>query len=459
LGAHASGSWCKKIRGKIHYFGKWGVVRDGKLERLPYEPGWQAALAKYELERDALHSGRTPRSKRGELSIGDLRDRFLTAKSRALDASEITTRTYFEYKATVGRLIAQFGVDRLVDDLTADDFATLRAELAKTCGPVRLGNEIQKLRSIFKYGYESGLIDKPVRFGTEFKKPSASVLRRHRAANGKKLFEAAELHSLISGAPAQLKAMILLGLNCGFGNHDCATLPFTAVDLDAGWIDYPRPKNGIERRCPLWPETIGALKAAIAERPKSKDEESAKLVFLTTRGRPWLSREIANPISVAVRDLMKSVKVHRAGLGFYTLRHTFRTIADAVRDLPAVRLIMGHTDGSIDAVYREQIDASRLQAVTDHVRRWLFGAVDKPTDAKPQGEANAKRQPRPPQKKENAISGRMPPVVVEYDGKDGRVSKRFEDAFAGRRFYAAKDKTGKHPKVLSADRPALRIVG
>ena len=65
--------------------------------------------------------------------------------------------------------------------------------------------------------------------------------------------------------------------------------------------------------------------------------------------------------------------IHRDHLGFYALRHTFRTVADATKDFPAIRLIMGHADQSIDDVYREGIEDSRLVAVTDHVRQWLFG--------------------------------------------------------------------------------------
>jgi integrase len=93
------------------------------------------------------------------------------------------------------------------------------------------------------------------------------------------MFEADELRAIIDGMlvvgeggpslvkpDATLRAMILLGINCGFGNADCAGLKLDALDLAGGWIDFPRPKTGIARRCPLWPETVAALRAAAEER-------------------------------------------------------------------------------------------------------------------------------------------------------------------------------------------------
>jgi integrase len=167
--------------------------------------------------------------------------------------------------------------------------------------------------------------------------------------------------------------MLLLGVNAGFGNHDIATLPLSALDLDAGWVNYPRPKTGIPRRCPLWPETVAALREALAGRPEPRREEAAGLVFVTTRGRPWLSRGIANPVAVAARDLMKKAGVHRGGVGFYTLRHVFRTVAVAARDPVAIDLLMGHSDPTMGGHYRERIEDGRLRAVAEHVRAWLFG--------------------------------------------------------------------------------------
>src|SRR5262249_33301018 len=143
-------------------------------------------------------------------------------------------------------------------------------------------------------------------------------------------------------------------------------------NLDAAWVNYPRPKTGIPRRCPLWPETVAAFREAIAVRPEPRQEEAKRLVFVTSRGRPWLSLGIANPVSIAIRELMKAVGVHRDGVGFYTLRHVFRTVADAARDPVAIDLIMGHRDSTMASRYRERVDDSRLLAVSEHVRQWIF---------------------------------------------------------------------------------------
>ena len=70
--------------------------------------------------------------------------------------------------------------------------------------------------------------------------------------------------------------MILLGINCGFGNHDCGTLPKSAIDLEAGWVNYPRPKTAIERRCPLWPETIEAIREAIEAATAAKSARARR---------------------------------------------------------------------------------------------------------------------------------------------------------------------------------------
>ena len=262
LTPHASGAWQKKIRGKTHYFGKWGRRVDGKLARVEGD-GWKDALAEYKRVADDLHAGRTPRVTTDGLTVALLCNHFLTSKLRKVEAGEMTVRLFAEYKEVTGLCVNAFGANRLVENLAADDFAALRATMAEKWGPVRLGNSITRIKSVFRYGYESGLMDRPARYGPEFKKPDKSVLRRHRAKMPAKMFEADELRAMIHGATgagadgpnlvkpdATLRAMILLGVNCGFGNMDCAGLTFDGLNLDSGWIDFPRPKTGIARRRP-----------------------------------------------------------------------------------------------------------------------------------------------------------------------------------------------------------------
>jgi integrase len=375
LSPHPSGAWQKKIRGKIHYFGRWAKRVNGKLVRIGGD-GWKEALEEYKAVADDLHAGRTPRVQSDGLTVADLCNRFLTAKLRKRDSGELGTRMFTDYRETTDLIVAAFGKTRLVDDLAADDFESLRACMAERWGPVRLGNAITRVKSVFKYALDNGLIDKPVRFGGEFRKPDKAVLRRHRATNGTKMLEAGDLRRLIDAAGVPMRAMVLLGLNAGFGNHDIATLPLPALDLESGWVDFPRPKTGIARRCPLWPETVAALRAFLAERPPAKDKDDADLVFLQRSGRRWVrhtEKSRTDKVAVVFRELLKECGLYRDGLGFYTLRHAFRTIADAARDPVAIDLIMGHTDPSMAGHYRERIDDNRLLAVTEHVRSWLFG--------------------------------------------------------------------------------------
>ncbi len=375
LTPHASGAWQKKIRGKTHYFGKWARRVNGKLERIPGD-GWEDALKSYKSQADDLHAGRTPRTPGNGLTLADLCNRFLTAKLRKKDSGELGVRMFAEYKLATDEMIAAFGANRLVDDLAADDFESFRAKIAKKCGPVRLGNLITRVKSVFKYGTDNGLIEKLIRYGSEFKKPDKAVMRRHRVKVGERMFEPDQIRALLDGADPAMKAMILLGINCGYGNHDCATLPISSIDLKTGWINFPRPKTGIPRRCPLWPETVVALQAAEKARPKPARYEDCGLMFLNSiKGTAFIKnteKSHKDYLTTKFAELLKKLGTYRDRLGFYALRHTFRTVADAARDPVAIDLIMGHTDPGMGAVYRERVDDSRLRAVVDYVRGWLF---------------------------------------------------------------------------------------
>lgn len=359
LFAHITNRWCKKIRGKLHYFGPWDDP-DGALER-------------YNEQKEALHAGRKPCVSQDAATVKDVVNSFLNAKQALVDAGELSPRTWAEYKQVCDLVVAQVGKSRRADDVGPEDFAPLRNKMAMRWGAHRLGKLIQYTRSLFKHALDAGLISRPIRFGPGFKRPSKKTVRLERAKGGAKLFSPEEIGRMLEAAGVQMRAMILLGINCGFGNADCGELPLTAVHLDAGWLDFPRPKTGIPRRCPLWPETVEAIHDALAKRPAPKDPADAGLVFITKRGGGWCKDTSTNPISQETAKLLRKLGIKAPdGVGFYTLRHTFRTVADESKDQPAVDLIMGHEIPHMSSVYRETISDERLQAVVDRVREWLF---------------------------------------------------------------------------------------
>jgi integrase len=186
------------------------------------------------------------------------------------------------------------------------------------------------------------------------------------------MFEPDELRKILDVAGCQLRAMILLGINCGFGNADWGTLPMQALDLGAGWVNYPRPKTGIPRRSPLWPETVEALRKVLDTRATPKDATNAVHVFLTQQRGSWWKDSKDNPVSKELAKVLKRLNLKQSGRNFYALRRTFETIGGGARDQVAVDFIMGHAKEDMATVYRERIEDERLKAVTDHVRAWLF---------------------------------------------------------------------------------------
>lgn len=355
---HATKRWAKKIRGRMVYFGRWD------------DPA--GALALYESQKLALYAGERPETPAltpaGPVTVRVLAAMFLAFKESRLDRGSLSSFTFADYAEACQVALESLGRHSIVEQLKPADFARLLRDMERRWGPVRVGNVVGRVKSIFRWGKLEGHIANEPPYGAAFKKPSRREVRLQRAASGPKLFSAGDIQKLLSAASQPVKSMILLGINAGFGNSDIGSLPIASLGLDRGWIEFPRPKTGIARRCPLWPETVAALREWIALRPATDDGE---IVFVTRRGFSWAKRKADSPVSKEFRKLADRLKLPGS---FYWLRHTFQTAADGSRDFVAVRLIMGHVGSDIADEYRERIEDERLLAVTSYVRKWLFAA-------------------------------------------------------------------------------------
>lgn len=371
---HQCGSWAKKIRGRMFYFGPWDDPA-GALKKFERDWPWR---------KNGLEPPADNNEGQGGICLADVCDQFLQAKQNRLESGELSPQTFADYRLTSDALVDHFGKNAVVAVLGPADWEKYRAKLARKYAVRTLKNEINRVRIVFKWAHDQGLAEKPA-YGQSFEKPSAKMIRKARNAAPKRLYSQTELLAILTVADVYLKAMVLLGINAGLGNTDIANLPKSAIDFDQGWLDYPRPKTEIERRISLWPETLEAVKAAIEKRPRPRDPRDSELVFITVQGNRWVRTTTSkrrskvgddlryvtvNTIAGRFKLLTSKLKISRT---FYDLRHTFETIGGEAKDQIAVNSLMGHADHSMSAHYREGVSDERLKAVTDHIHSWLFG--------------------------------------------------------------------------------------
>lgn len=362
LYSHRSHRWAKKVCGRTHFFGRW---RDDPAF---YKVDWQAAYEAYQHQIPHLLQRRTPPPIQSDaLTVGNMVNGMLEAKEPEIATGELSRRTWIDYERTGAMLIREFGRYTTIDSLTPEDFAKLRAKLSKTLGLVALGNEIGRCMVFFNWARKAKKV--AVDTGERFKKPKRKALRAAKQAKPKKLFTLDELRTLYHAAKPQMRTFILLALNGGLGNHDVGKLE--PRHIVGGWIVFPRPKTSVERRFPLWKETKLALSKV------KQHETGLPYVFVTKYGTSW-HKDKDSPLSKEFRKLCIECDCHQQERGFYSLRHTFRTVADGTLDRTAVDFIMGHDDGSMGRGYTEDVENERLQRVVDYVRKWAAQMFRKP---------------------------------------------------------------------------------
>jgi integrase len=360
---HGSGQWAKKIRGETHYFGA----------------DADEAFKLYQQQKDDLEVGRTPKPPAGyRLTIKDMVNLCLMVKEAKVESGELDRRTYKEYQRCGRRLMRVLGRGTFVEDLGPSDFLKLRRDMAKTLTSLTsIKGDIRKLMVFFNFAYNEGHIERPVKPGEAFRTPAAAALRREREGKPKKLFGAEQIRAMLAKANPQMKAMVLLGINCAFGNTDCVLLTKNRIDLKGGWIRYPRPKTGVPRHCPLWPETIVALKVVLSQE-ESKHPEYKNRVFVVDKRKPVANHiDDGRRVSLYFRALLSSIGIPEDSPNFYALRHTFVTVAMQPRDKDkeAIRTITGHGPNGrdmLDEYNEEDVANARLLAVSNYVHDWLF---------------------------------------------------------------------------------------
>jgi integrase len=368
--------WVKKIHGRLHWFGP------------AHDP--EEALRRYLARASALHAGEKIAIDPERMTVRDLAQRYLDARKLDAEAGSLSLGWYAKSFKAVDLFVKTVGEGAFVADLTAEHFAAYQRAVK---GKGENGC-VRAVRAWINYADDKEWC-RPVRMGRAFR-PGVP------ASSEELVFTPEECRGLIRATQktSMMRALVLLGLNGGMGQKDLAAVTVDRVDF-AGWIRFPRPKTiryQIPRRFPLWPETLEAVKWHLGG--KTNDAP----VFRTERGHLLVREKVSKNKNVSVIDrvaplfdeLMEAAEVAKSGRNFYSLRRTFRTIADEQGDNRAIDLVMGHAPSDMGGVYVRKISDDRLRAVCNHVRSVVLKkskgrpARQRPTDGDPV------RRPAPP---------------------------------------------------------------
>ncbi len=354
LTRHSTGQYCKKIKGKMYYFGS------DKKE----------ALQRYIDQAAYLHGSNDNSQKpaNDSMTLKQLCELFLKYQLSKVQANAITARHYNDQIGSLNKLMAFLGHGRRIKDISTIDLQNYKRKLQKQYNRSghRLNLHISNLKTLFHWAKKNDILKQI---------PNVDAVSRSKIINKqRRIFTHEEINKLLAVADTQMKAMIWLGLNCGFGCTDCSELQWKHFDLVNGRVVFPRGKTGVARDLPLWPETIEALRAV----PKK-----GKLVFYTARGNPFVRNvlkidangyEKYSPINSIATKFSKMIK--NAGLdvpkgtGFYTLRRTAATMAARSGDPFAVQRLLGHANLLMATRYVQDV-SKQTDKVIGNSRKYM----------------------------------------------------------------------------------------
>lgn len=250
------------------------------------------------------------------VTVRQLASAYIQFCDREVEAENMSPRHRLNLVNAANRFGRFVGGDTPLATLGAAHFAAYRLSLGKQ-SPMSMASIIARVTSMFRWGSANGVLERPIVFGSDWRRPNKRSMRDQRMSASKS-FSADEVRALWREADTLWRCWIALGVCAGFLASDLVAMPRDVIDGDV--IDYRRKKSGKMRRIvPLGPiaEVLGKYR-----RPAPADDRYDELVFLREDGQPFNRAGYQSETTGLFRELQERAGVYRKGRSFSGLRTT-----------------------------------------------------------------------------------------------------------------------------------------
>ena len=209
-------------------------------ERVPLDPEIHKVIAGYQNDfapdelREILETA-VQKYKQGKGTIGDMGDRYLASKEKALELGAVSDKFVYDIKIRLPKAKAFFG-NTPACEITSEMVTDYALWLKKEHGfaPTTIRNFVKKeLSSIFHYAINSGfLTHNPVK---------AAVIVHQKPKVG--ILNAPELQQLLDASCHFMQVWFMFGAFGGLRSSEIRLVSWEDVDLDEGQFYVPGKKN------------------------------------------------------------------------------------------------------------------------------------------------------------------------------------------------------------------------
>ena len=263
--------------------------------------------------------------------------------------------------------ILPFLGDRYLHEITPDLIERYKIKRRQEVAPASVNRELSCLKGMFSRAMDWGKAkENPVKRVKLFREDNKRL----------RFLDKEEISRLLENCPPWLKGLVIVALNTGMRREELASLKWTDIDFQQGFIQLLETKNHSKRYIPLNAPARKAL-TAIPKHPESP------YVFSDQDGHQRNFRH-------SYETVLKKSGIMSAN--FHTLRHTFAShLAMSGVDLNTIRELLGHKSLEMTMRYAHLSRDHKSRAVDV-----LAGQMDTIWTPKP--------MPKAPQEFTNALS-------------------------------------------------------